>query len=224
MCWCGTLGHGLAGMGVLGWWLDLMILEVFANLNDSMTLWFCENRNGGNWLWTKRKIIVCKTESKRTKKEMIIWSGMCSCIRATCLNVWASPQTAVVILYLQHTFTSALCMLAYRFIFWPKCPPFLPAGYVLQEKAESGYFLAFLEIRHALADGWWCTSRLTGYAKKLVAFQATGMCLKPADLTKTPAWTAADSRPSHGGCPVDLYLHRKSEAAGVCLISGIWAA
>jgi len=29
-------GCGLAGMVVLGWWLDLMILEVFPNLNDSM--------------------------------------------------------------------------------------------------------------------------------------------------------------------------------------------
>jgi len=30
-CRCGTLGHGLAGVGVL----DLMVLEVFSNLNDS---------------------------------------------------------------------------------------------------------------------------------------------------------------------------------------------
>jgi len=40
MCRCGTLGHGLAGMVVLGGWLDLMILEVFSNLNHSMILWF----------------------------------------------------------------------------------------------------------------------------------------------------------------------------------------
>jgi len=26
------LGHGLAGMVVLGWWLDFMILEVCSNL------------------------------------------------------------------------------------------------------------------------------------------------------------------------------------------------
>jgi len=32
MCRYGTSGHGLAGMVVLGWWLDLMILEVFSNL------------------------------------------------------------------------------------------------------------------------------------------------------------------------------------------------
>jgi len=31
-CRCGTSGHGLAGMVVLGWQLDLMILEVFSNL------------------------------------------------------------------------------------------------------------------------------------------------------------------------------------------------
>jgi len=36
MCRCDTWGHGLAGMVVLGWWLDLMILEVFSNLNDSV--------------------------------------------------------------------------------------------------------------------------------------------------------------------------------------------
>ena len=32
MCRCGTLGYGLVGMVVLGWQLDLMILEVFSNL------------------------------------------------------------------------------------------------------------------------------------------------------------------------------------------------
>jgi len=35
MCVYGTSGHGLAGIVVLGWRLDLMILEVFSNLNDS---------------------------------------------------------------------------------------------------------------------------------------------------------------------------------------------
>jgi len=35
MCRYGTLGYGLVGMVVLGGWLDLMILEVFSNLNDS---------------------------------------------------------------------------------------------------------------------------------------------------------------------------------------------
>jgi len=33
-----TSGHGLAGVLVLGWQLDLVILEVFSNLNDSMIL------------------------------------------------------------------------------------------------------------------------------------------------------------------------------------------
>jgi len=33
---CGTSGYGLVGMVVLGGWLDLMTLEVFYNLNDSM--------------------------------------------------------------------------------------------------------------------------------------------------------------------------------------------
>jgi len=37
-CRGGTLGYGLVGMVVLGGWLDLMILEVFSKLNDSMIL------------------------------------------------------------------------------------------------------------------------------------------------------------------------------------------
>jgi len=39
MCRHSTLGHRLVGMVALGWWLDLMILEVFSNPNDSMILW-----------------------------------------------------------------------------------------------------------------------------------------------------------------------------------------
>jgi len=39
-CRCGTSGHGLAGMVVLGGQLDLMILEVFSNLNDFMILFY----------------------------------------------------------------------------------------------------------------------------------------------------------------------------------------
>jgi len=35
---CGTWGHGLADMGVLGGWLDSMILKVFSSLNDSVIL------------------------------------------------------------------------------------------------------------------------------------------------------------------------------------------
>ena len=38
MCGCGTSGHGLAGMGVLGWWLDL-ILEVFSVLLCERRIW-----------------------------------------------------------------------------------------------------------------------------------------------------------------------------------------
>ena len=38
MCTYGTSGHGLVGMVVLGGWLDLKILEVFSNLNNSMIL------------------------------------------------------------------------------------------------------------------------------------------------------------------------------------------
>jgi len=39
-CRCGTSGHGLAGIVLLGWQLDFMILEVISNLNDSIILWF----------------------------------------------------------------------------------------------------------------------------------------------------------------------------------------
>ena len=35
---CGTSGHGLEGMVVLGWQLDLMILEVFSKLNNSICI------------------------------------------------------------------------------------------------------------------------------------------------------------------------------------------
>ena len=38
MCRRDTSGHGLSGMVVLSWRLDLMILKVFSNLNDSMIL------------------------------------------------------------------------------------------------------------------------------------------------------------------------------------------
>jgi len=40
MCRCGTLGYGSVSMVVLGGWLDLMILEVFSNLNVSMIIYF----------------------------------------------------------------------------------------------------------------------------------------------------------------------------------------
>ena len=35
-CRCGTSGHGLAGLVVLGSRFELMILEAFSNLNDSV--------------------------------------------------------------------------------------------------------------------------------------------------------------------------------------------
>ena len=37
-CRCGTSGYGLVSMVVLGGWLDLMILEIFSNLNNPMIL------------------------------------------------------------------------------------------------------------------------------------------------------------------------------------------
>jgi len=38
MCRRGTSGQDLSGVVVLGWWLVLMILEIFSNFNDSMIL------------------------------------------------------------------------------------------------------------------------------------------------------------------------------------------
>jgi len=37
-CRHGTLGHGLVDKVVWGWQLDLLVLEVFSNLNGSMIL------------------------------------------------------------------------------------------------------------------------------------------------------------------------------------------
>jgi len=37
-CGRGTSGHGLAAVVVVGWRLDLMILEVFSNLSDATIL------------------------------------------------------------------------------------------------------------------------------------------------------------------------------------------
>jgi len=39
---CRTEGYDLVGLVVMGWWLDLMILEVFSN-HDSMILYDSEN-------------------------------------------------------------------------------------------------------------------------------------------------------------------------------------
>ena len=41
-------GYGLVGMVVLGWQLDLMILEVFSNLSDSMIHILA--RNAQDWI------------------------------------------------------------------------------------------------------------------------------------------------------------------------------
>jgi len=38
LCRCGSEGHSIVGMVVMGWQLDLMILEVFSNLNDSVII------------------------------------------------------------------------------------------------------------------------------------------------------------------------------------------
>lgn len=90
----------------------------------------------------------------------------------------------VFIILLPKSTVKSLCILAHRFIFWSACPLFLPVFYVLEEKAESGYFSAISRNQASLADGWWCMRRLTGYVRKFMAFQSKGMCLRPVDLTK----------------------------------------
>jgi len=65
---CGTEGYGLWPVLGMGWWLDLVILEVFSNLNDSMILlpeimflWrskeYFKNRFLENTVCNKTKII-----------------------------------------------------------------------------------------------------------------------------------------------------------------------
>jgi len=48
-CRRGTPGHGLAGMVVMGWRLELMILEVFSNLSDSVIA-----RDNIAWIFMER--------------------------------------------------------------------------------------------------------------------------------------------------------------------------
>jgi len=48
-CKYGTSGHGLVGMVVMGQWLNLMILKVFSNRNDSMILFY-------DSMWTKTSV------------------------------------------------------------------------------------------------------------------------------------------------------------------------
>lgn len=113
-------------------------------------------------------------------------------------------------------------LLVYRFILGLVCPLFLPAFFVLEKKKQNLItVLGFLEIRQPLADGWWYTSRLTGYLRK---FPTTGSHLRPLDLTKTAAWMPIETHPLHCSSTLDLYIHGKFEAAGVRLISGICAA
>ena len=74
MCRCGTSGHGLADMVVLGWWLDLMILEVFSNLNDSIILccggYGCVSHRSSPLLcWFFQLLLSCTWKSKS-------WEGM----------------------------------------------------------------------------------------------------------------------------------------------------
>jgi len=59
----GTSGHGLEGVVVMGWWLDLVILEVFSNLNNSMI-----------FRAVSREVVV--SIGKRLRTIKIVW-GIC---------------------------------------------------------------------------------------------------------------------------------------------------
>lgn len=90
----------------------------------------------------------------------------------------------------------------------------------LEEKAQSGYFSA-IAINQAspgrrlvvLEKFGWVRQEIRGIPVKRNVSEASG-----AD--QTPAWAAADSIL----CTDDLYIHSKSEAAGVCLVSGMCTA
>jgi len=68
-CGCGTRGHGLAGMGVLGWWLDLVILEVFPTF---MILWVCEWAVFSGLQRSKQRALEF---SSSTPGICCVWSG-----------------------------------------------------------------------------------------------------------------------------------------------------
>ena len=70
------LGYNLVALVVTGWWLDLMILEVFSNLNDSINLWifkvkFLANLNGVH-LACHPSITGCKTSSQQGRAYLHI--------------------------------------------------------------------------------------------------------------------------------------------------------
>jgi len=68
MCRCGTSGHGLAAMVVTGWQLDLMILEVFSNLNDPMIdIIFPESRGAENNKY-------CHAKSQKNIQRQQVWN------------------------------------------------------------------------------------------------------------------------------------------------------
>lgn len=50
MSWCGISWCGLLGTVVFGWRLDLMTLEAFPSLNDSMIPWLCDLLPVNPWL------------------------------------------------------------------------------------------------------------------------------------------------------------------------------
>jgi len=60
-CSCGTLGHGLVGMVVLGWQLDLMSLEIFSNL------WFYDKvHNLEIFIFARRIFFSCMSLQQQT--------------------------------------------------------------------------------------------------------------------------------------------------------------
>ena len=78
-CRYGTSGHGLAGTVVLGSQLDLMILEVFSNLNDSMILCtdLCIEWGGTRGIRVDRPGLAIYTKPEWLDQKVIIPRLLC---------------------------------------------------------------------------------------------------------------------------------------------------
>jgi len=95
-CGCGPWGHGWAGMVGLGWRLDLMILEVFSNLNDSLILydlntsyWYVEDKKKSEQFptfWTQRRGVNFAQPASLSVGVSERW-GMSVCL-ACCTSSW----------------------------------------------------------------------------------------------------------------------------------------
>ena len=101
MCRCGTSGHGLAGMVVLGWQLDLKFLEVFSNLNYSIILygldtckWATDSCPNGAEMFSR-----CRKEVGNWRCEDHLYLSSASCLACQCGEVRVTYCPAVLRLF-----------------------------------------------------------------------------------------------------------------------------